>query len=266
MSDQVETTPTFTHLKNSLEEVCDELRTELLVNYSNNANKDALRIKLLKSEEIFIAKQDRDLKAFIDDQLKEKKDFEKEKEAQLAQLQKETTKRLREGEEFIRNVKTRLSNEQNIFSRHHSEMFSILECTICMEVSKDPSGVYKIMHCPRNHPVCGECLNKMTGPECLNKLTGQKKCPICKKDIIGRAYTLERLAELLNKPPNNEQEAGKAPKTIAQAKPDEPKRLTVRRYGIGIPHGDESREQDDERRHIRINKDVTTSPTIVTIV
>lgn len=140
----------------------------------------------------------------------------------------------------------------------HSEMFSILKCTICKEVSKGPSGLHKIMHCPQNHPVCAEC---------LNRITGQKRCPVCREDIIGRANTLEKVAELLNKPLDHEQEAGKAPKTITQTKLAQPKRLTLRRYLIGISPEDETRGQDDERRHnIRINKDVTTSSSVITIV
>ena len=80
MSNQVETTPTFAQLKDNLEEVCNEIRTELLVNYSNDANKDALRIKLLKTEENFLTRQDEELNAFIDGQLKEKRTLKKKKE------------------------------------------------------------------------------------------------------------------------------------------------------------------------------------------
>ena len=101
------------------------------------------------------------------------------------------------GEELKKQSKRRL-NWENQFLNHHSEMISmcseissIICCTICYETPSSSSGMLNLMHCPHNHPVCADCLNRMT--------EGQKKCPICREKIIGRANSLEKIAVVLGR-------------------------------------------------------------------
>ena len=101
------------------------------------------------------------------------------------------------GEELKKQSKRRL-NWENQFLNHHSEMISmcseissIVCCTICYETPSSSSGMLNLMHCPHNHPVCADCLNRMT--------EGQKKCPICREKIIGRANSLEKIAVVLGR-------------------------------------------------------------------
>ena len=101
------------------------------------------------------------------------------------------------GKEMKEQSKKR-ANWEYQFLNHHSEMISmcseissIVCCTICYETPSSSSGMLNLMHCPHNHPVCADCLNRMT--------EGQKKCPICREKIIGRANSLEKIAVVLGR-------------------------------------------------------------------
>ena len=101
------------------------------------------------------------------------------------------------GEELGNQSERRLNWENQILQHHskilsmYSEIFSIIRCTICCETSTSSSGMLKLMHCSRNHPVCAECLNSMADD--------QKKCPLCREKIIGRANSLEKIAAILGR-------------------------------------------------------------------
>merc|ERR1719460_492205 len=56
------------------------------------------------------------------------------------------------------------------------------ECPVCLEIMRPPA---KMLHCKNGHVLCMTCVQR----------GGIRSCPSCRQPLLGRNFTMEKLAE-----------------------------------------------------------------------
>ena len=178
-------------MSSKLNKQLDEIRQDFLdlitkINKDNHKAQNYLKAKLEQEDKEFDIRQKEETLQFEQKQKDDKKQFEDGKRRQVLKQQKESAKRIKEGEDFIRNIKPKERTEND----RSREAIALLNCPVCFSDMKAPSTIWQ---CTQGHPVCGNCRIRISPTVGRNQLT----CPTCRQDIVGRANTLEKLALLL---------------------------------------------------------------------
>ena len=169
---------------------------ELLTKISkeNTRSQNALRSKLEQDEKEFELRQKEEALQFEKKQKEDKKAFLEGRKRQQLRQQQDMAKRLREGDDFIKNIKPRSKSENNLERENQKiEIMRLLECRVCFNEMVPPIYIWQ---CPQGHPVCGTCHHKIPSLQDRNV----KPCPTCRQEIVGRANTLEKIAMVFNNP------------------------------------------------------------------
>ena len=206
---------------------------ELLTKISkeNTRSQNALRSKLEQDEKEFELRQKEEALQFEKKQKEDKKAFIEGRKRQQLRQQQDMAKRLREGDDFIKNIKPRSKSENNLERENQKiEIMRLLECRVCFNEMIPPIHIWQ---CPQGHPVCGTCHHKIPS---LNDRNA-KPCPTCRQELVGRANTLEKIAMVFNPGPFRD------PDTSMQTyyQQDKARRVdgqqTARRFDVGTSEG-----------------------------
>ena len=206
---------------------------ELLTKISkeNTRSQNALRSKLEQDEKEFELRQKEEALQFEKKQKEDKKAFLEGRKRQQLRQQQDMAKRLREGDDFIKNIKPRSKSENNLERENQKiEIMRLLECRVCFNEMVPPIYIWQ---CPQGHPVCGTCHHKIPSLHDRNV----KPCPTCRQDIVGRANTLEKIAMVFNNPDASMQTDYQQVKTRRVEG-----QQTARRFDVGTSEGTDLRE------------------------
>ena len=206
---------------------------ELLTKISkeNTRSQNALRSKLEQDEKEFELRQKEEALQFEKKQKEDKKAFIEGRKRQQLRQQQDMAKRLREGDDFIKNIKPRSKSENNLERENQKiEIMRLLECRVCFNEMVPPIYIWQ---CPQGHPVCGTCHHKIPSLQDRNV----KPCPTCRQDIVGRANTLEKIAMVFNNPDASMQTDYQQVKTRRVEG-----QQTARRFDVGTSEGTDLRE------------------------
>lgn len=188
-----------TDMSSRLNKRLDDVRqdfVELLTKISkeNTRSQNALRSKLEQDEKEFELRQKEEALQFEKKQKEDKKLFIEGRKRQVLRQQQDMAKRLREGDDFIKNIKPKNKSENRLERENEKiEIMRLLECRVCFNEMAPPIYIWQ---CPQGHPVCGTCYHKLPSLQDRN----MKPCPTCRQDIVGRANTLEKIATVFNNP------------------------------------------------------------------
>ena len=164
------------------------------IHKENTRSQNALRSKLEQDEKEFELRQKEEALQFEKKQKEDKKLFLEGQKRQVFRHQQETAKRLREREDFIKNIKPKNKPEDRLERENEKiEIMKLLECRVCFNQMAPPIYIWQ---CPQGHPVCGTCYHKIPSLQDRNV----KPCPTCRQDIVGRANTLEKIAMVFKNP------------------------------------------------------------------
>ena len=206
---------------------------ELLTKISkeNTRSQNALRSKLEQDEKEFELRQKEEALQFEKKQKEDKKAFIEGRKRQQLRQQQDMAKRLREGDDFIKNIKPRSKSENNLERENQKiEIMRLLECRVCFNEMVPPIYIWQ---CPQGHPVCGTCHHKIPSLQDRNV----KPCPTCRQEIVGRANTLEKIAMVFNNPDASMQTDYQQVKTRRVEG-----QQTARRFDVGTSEGTDLRE------------------------
>ena len=206
---------------------------ELLTKISkeNTRSQNALRSKLEQDEKEFELRQKEEALQFEKKQKEDKKAFIEGRKRQQLRQQQDMAKRLREGDDFIKNIKPRSKSENNLERENQKiEVMRLLECRVCFNEMIPPIYIWQ---CPQGHPVCGTCHHKIPSLHDRNV----KPCPTCRQEIVGRANTLEKIAMVFNNPDASMQTDYQQVKTRRVEG-----QQTARRFDVGTSEGTDLRE------------------------
>ena len=206
---------------------------ELLTKISkeNTRSQNALRSKLEQDEKEFELRQKEEALQFEKKQKEDKKAFLEGRKRQQLRQQQDMAKRLREGDDFIKNIKPRSKSENNLERENQKiEIMRLLECRVCFNEMIPPIYIWQ---CPQGHPVCGTCHHKIPSLHDRNV----KPCPTCRQEIVGRANTLEKIAMVFNNPDASMQTDYQQVKTRRVEG-----QQTARRFDVGTSEGTDLRE------------------------
>ena len=206
---------------------------ELLTKISkeNTRSQNALRSKLEQDEKEFELRQKEEALQFEKKQKEDKKAFIEGRKRQQLRQQQDMAKRLREGDDFIKNIKPRSKSENNLERENQKiEIMRLLECRVCFNEMIPPIYIWQ---CPQGHPVCGTCHHKIPSLHDRNV----KPCPTCRQEIVGRANTLEKIAMVFNNPDASMQTDYQQVKTRRVEG-----QQTARRFDVGTSEGTDLRE------------------------
>ena len=206
---------------------------ELLTKISkeNTRSQNALRSKLEQDEKEFELRQKEEALQFEKKQKEDKKAFIEGRKRQQLRQQQDMAKRLREGDDFIKNIKPRSKSENNLERENQKiEIMRLLECRVCFNEMIPPIYIWQ---CPQGHPVCGTCHHKIPSLNDRNV----KPCPTCRQEIVGRANTLEKIAMVFNNPDASMQTDYQQVKTRRVEG-----QQTARRFDVGTSEGTDLRE------------------------
>ena len=206
---------------------------ELLTKISkeNTRSQNALRSKLEQDEKEFELRQKEEALQFEKKQKEDKKAFIEGRKRQQLRQQQDMAKRLREGDDFIKNIKPRSKSENNLERENQKiEIMRLLECRVCFNEMIPPIHIWQ---CPQGHPVCGTCHHKIPSLHDRNV----KPCPTCRQEIVGRANTLEKIAMVFNNPDASMQTDYQQVKTRRVEG-----QQTARRFDVGTSEGTDLRE------------------------
>ena len=201
---------------------------ELLTKISkeNTRSQNALRSKLEQDEKEFELRQKEEALQFEKKQKEDKKAFIEGRKRQQLRQQQDMAKRLREGDDFIKNIKPRSKSENNLERENQKiEIMRLLECRVCFNEMIPPIYIWQ---CPQGHPVCGTCHHKIPSLHDRNV----KPCPTCRQEIVGRANTLEKIAMVFNNPDASMQTDYQQVKTRRVEG-----QQTARRFDVGTSEG-----------------------------
>ena len=206
---------------------------ELLTKISkeNTRSQNALRSKLEQDEKEFELRQKEEALQFEKKQKEDKKAFIEGRKRQQLRQQQDMAKRLREGDDFIKNIKPRSKSENNLERENQKiEIMRLLECRVCFNEMIPPIYIWQ---CPQGHPVCGTCHHKIPSLHDRNV----KPCPTCRQELVGRANTLEKIAMVFNNPDASMQTDYQQVKTRRVEG-----QQTARRFDVGTSEGTDLRE------------------------
>ena len=206
---------------------------ELLTKISkeNTRSQNALRSKLEQDEKEFELRQKEEALQFEKKKKEDKKAFLEGRKRQQLRQQQDMAKRLREGDDFIKNIKPRSKSENNLERENQKiEIMRLLECRVCFNEMIPPIHIWQ---CPQGHPVCGTCHHKIPSLNDRNV----KPCPTCRQEIVGRANTLEKIAMVFNNPDASMQTDYQQVKTRRVEG-----QQTARRFDVGTSEGTDLRE------------------------
>ena len=133
----------------------------------------------MKEKQAVIQTMNEGLKLFEGKMRGQLQEFEEEQRKEKQGVIEAMNKGLKQAGDIINP-----SNPHGITSQkvEHANIMDILVCPICYNEMRPPNYIYQ---CSEGHPVCDKCVSRLMKPI---------KCPLCRKRIIGRTNTLEKIA------------------------------------------------------------------------